>query len=34
MLENLTDDWSRVLDVFSGSGAMGIRGAEPRGGPG
>ena len=24
MLENLTDDWSRVLDVFSGSGAMGI----------
>jgi 16S rRNA (guanine966-N2)-methyltransferase len=32
MLENLTDDWSRVLDIFSGSGAMGIealsRGAE------
>jgi len=24
MLENLTDDWSCVLDVFSGSGAMGI----------
>lgn len=24
MLENLTDDWSRVLDLFSGSGAMGI----------
>ena len=24
MLENLTDDWSRVLDVFSGSGAFGI----------
>ena len=24
MLENLTDDWSRVLDIFSGSGAMGI----------
>lgn len=32
ILENLTDDWSRVLDVFSGSGALGIealsRGAE------
>lgn len=32
MLENLTDDWSRVLDLFSGSGALGIealsRGAE------
>jgi 16S rRNA (guanine966-N2)-methyltransferase len=24
MLENLPCDWSRVLDVFSGSGAMGI----------
>ena len=24
MLENLNDDWSRVLDVFSGSGALGI----------
>ena len=24
MLENLTDDWSRVLDLFSGSGALGI----------
>ena len=24
MLENLTDDWSRVLDIFSGSGALGI----------
>ena len=24
MLENLTDDWTRVLDVFSGSGAFGI----------
>ena len=24
MLENLTDDWSRVLDIFSGSGAFGI----------
>jgi len=32
ILENLTDDWSRVLDLFSGSGALGIealsRGAE------
>jgi 16S rRNA (guanine(966)-N(2))-methyltransferase RsmD len=32
MLENLTDDWDRVLDIFSGSGALGIealsRGAE------
>ena len=24
ILENLTDDWSRVLDLFSGSGALGI----------
>lgn len=24
MLENITDDWSLVLDLFSGSGAMGI----------
>jgi len=24
MLENLTDDWSMVLDLFSGSGALGI----------
>jgi 16S rRNA (guanine966-N2)-methyltransferase len=24
MLENLTDDWSAVLDLFSGSGAFGI----------
>ncbi len=24
MLENLTDDWMRVLDLFSGSGALGI----------
>ncbi|MDP2920260.1 MAG: 16S rRNA (guanine(966)-N(2))-methyltransferase RsmD [Dehalococcoidia bacterium] len=24
MLENLTDDWSLVLDLFSGSGALGI----------
>jgi 16S rRNA (guanine966-N2)-methyltransferase len=24
MLENLTDEWSRVLDLYSGSGAMGI----------
>ena len=24
MLESLTDDWSRVLDLYSGSGAMGI----------
>jgi 16S rRNA (guanine966-N2)-methyltransferase len=24
MLENLTGDWSRVLDIFSGSGAFGI----------
>jgi len=24
MLENLTDDWFRVLDMFSGSGAFGI----------
>jgi 16S rRNA (guanine(966)-N(2))-methyltransferase RsmD len=24
ILENLTDDWSCVLDVFSGSGALGI----------
>lgn len=24
ILENAADDWSRVLDVFSGSGAMGI----------
>jgi 16S rRNA (guanine966-N2)-methyltransferase len=32
ILENLTDDWSCVLDLFSGSGALGIealsRGAE------
>jgi 16S rRNA (guanine966-N2)-methyltransferase len=32
ILENLTDDWSQVLDLFSGSGALGIealsRGAE------
>ncbi|HEX9897126.1 MAG TPA: 16S rRNA (guanine(966)-N(2))-methyltransferase RsmD [Dehalococcoidales bacterium] len=32
ILENITDDWSRVLDLFSGSGALGIealsRGAE------
>jgi 16S rRNA (guanine966-N2)-methyltransferase len=32
MLENLTEDWSCVLDLFSGSGALGIealsRGAE------
>jgi len=27
MLENLTGDWSQVLDVFSGSGAFGIEGA-------
>ncbi len=24
ILENLTDDWERVLDLFSGSGALGI----------
>ncbi|MDP2917532.1 MAG: 16S rRNA (guanine(966)-N(2))-methyltransferase RsmD [Dehalococcoidia bacterium] len=24
ILENMTDDWSLVLDLFSGSGAMGI----------
>jgi len=24
ILENLTDDWTRVLDLFSGSGALGI----------
>ncbi len=24
ILENLTDDWEQVLDLFSGSGAMGI----------
>ena len=24
MLESMTDDWSRVLDLYSGSGAMGI----------
>ncbi|MDD5287847.1 MAG: 16S rRNA (guanine(966)-N(2))-methyltransferase RsmD [Dehalococcoidales bacterium] len=24
MLENMNSDWSRVLDVFSGSGALGI----------
>ncbi len=24
ILQNMTDDWSRVLDLFSGSGAMGI----------
>jgi 16S rRNA (guanine966-N2)-methyltransferase len=24
MLENITDDWSQVLDLFSGSGALGI----------
>jgi 16S rRNA (guanine(966)-N(2))-methyltransferase RsmD len=24
ILENLTDDWARVLDLFSGSGALGI----------
>lgn len=24
MLENMTDDWELVLDLFSGSGAMGI----------
>lgn len=24
ILESLTDDWSRVLDLFSGSGALGI----------
>ena len=24
MLENMTEDWSRVLDLFSGSGALGI----------
>lgn len=24
ILENLTDDWSRVLDLFSGSGQLGI----------
>jgi len=24
ILQNLTDDWSRALDLFSGSGAMGI----------
>ena len=24
ILENLTDEWSRVLDLFSGSGSLGI----------
>ncbi len=24
ILENMTDDWERVLDLFSGSGALGI----------
>ena len=24
VLENMTDDWSQVLDLFSGSGALGI----------
>ena len=24
MLENLTDDWSQMLDLYSGSGALGI----------
>ena len=24
ILENITDDWARVLDLFSGSGALGI----------
>jgi 16S rRNA (guanine966-N2)-methyltransferase len=24
ILENLTDNWSRVLDIFSGSGSLGI----------
>jgi 16S rRNA (guanine966-N2)-methyltransferase len=24
ILENMTDDWDRVLDLFSGSGALGI----------
>ncbi|MFH1639182.1 MAG: 16S rRNA (guanine(966)-N(2))-methyltransferase RsmD [Chloroflexota bacterium] len=24
ILENMTDDWSQVLDLFSGSGALGI----------
>ncbi len=24
ILENITDDWERVLDLFSGSGALGI----------
>ncbi len=24
ILENLTEDWTRILDVFSGSGALGI----------
>jgi 16S rRNA (guanine966-N2)-methyltransferase len=24
ILENMTDDWAQVLDLFSGSGAMGI----------
>ena len=24
MLENITDEWSQVLDLFSGSGALGI----------
>jgi 16S rRNA (guanine966-N2)-methyltransferase len=24
ILENITDDWSQVLDLFSGSGALGI----------
>jgi 16S rRNA (guanine(966)-N(2))-methyltransferase RsmD len=32
ILENMTDDWAQVLDLFSGSGALGIealsRGAE------
>ncbi|MCX6020812.1 MAG: RsmD family RNA methyltransferase, partial [Chloroflexi bacterium] len=24
ILENLTDDWDRVLDLYAGSGALGI----------
>ena len=24
ILENITDDWAQVLDLFSGSGALGI----------
>jgi len=24
ILENITDDWARVLDLFAGSGALGI----------